>query len=125
MKGQSRKRKSGRIYQLKMSIMSRICGNRAIAVAAAALILCTLFMGINLLHSQAEEQKSSPYNKYYTSIQIQEGDSLWSIAERYRIHSGRTVLEYIQDLREMNSLSEDTIHTGNYLTIYYYDLTVK
>ncbi len=92
---------------------------------AAILCLCAIFTTINLLNSQAEEQKSSPYHKYYTSIQIQDGDSLWSIAEKYRTHSGKSSAEYVFDLKKMNSLSDDTIHAGHYLTVYYYDSAVK
>lgn len=93
--------------------------------AAAVLALCAIFMTVNLLHSQAEEQKSRAYQKYYTSIQIQDGDSLWSIAEKYRTHSGKSAAEYVCDLKEMNSLSDDTIHAGHYLAVYYYDSAVK
>ena len=50
---------------------------------------------------------------------------LWSIAETYRTHSGKSAAEYVCDLKEMNSLSGDTIHAGHYLTIYYYDSVPK
>lgn len=99
--------------------------SKVLFTAVAVLILCAVFTTINLLNSQAEEQKSGPYYKYYTSIQIQDGDSLWNIAEKYRIHSGKSAAEYVCDLKEMNSLSGDTIHAGHYLTVYYYDSAVK
>ncbi len=135
MKGKSRKKESRRDRSISLSetfcslsdyfFRSDCSTARFLISAAAALALCTMFTTVNLLNSQAEEQKSSPYHKYYTSIQIQDGDSLWSIAEEYRTHSGKSAAEYVCDLKEMNSLSSDTIHAGHYLTIYYYDSSVK
>lgn len=78
------------------------------------------FFGHNLMSAMAEEQMSPDYHKYYTSIEIREGDSLWAIAERYGSHSGKTTDEYIKELKTINRLGEDVIHTGNYLTVAYY-----
>ena len=118
MKGQSRRQNASKVQ--KNSIFNR----RTAVAVLAILFVCIFFTGVNLLHSQAQE-KASPYHKYYTSIQIQEGASLWSIAESYKIHSGKSTAEYVHDLRQMNSLSDDTIHAGNYLTVYYYDMELK
>ena len=57
--------------------------------------------------------------KYYTSIKITSGDTLWSIAEENRPATVSTT-KYIKDLKIMNNLTSDTIHEGNYLTIYYF-----
>lgn len=47
---------------------------------------------------------------YYSSIEIQEGDSLWKIADRYRKGSRMTTQEYVKQLQRMNRLTGDTIH---------------
>ena len=57
---------------------------------------------------------------YYSSIEIQEGDSLWKIADRYRKGSRMTTQEYVKQLQRMNRLTGDTIHAGAHLTIVYY-----
>lgn len=135
MKGKSRKK--GSRPDRGLSLSEAVCSPDSCLIrfncpaakflisAAAIIVLCAIVTTVNLLSSQAEEQKSSPYHKYYTSIQIQDGDSLWSIAETYRTHSGKSAAEYVRDLKEMNSLSGDTIHAGHYLTIYYYDSVPK
>ena len=64
-----------------------------------------------------EEQNRLPY---YKSIQIEEGDSLWKIANRYRDGSHMTTDEYVRELKEMNGLKQDTIHSGQYLTVVYF-----
>lgn len=68
-----------------------------------------------------ENSTSTNREKYYTSILIEEGDSLWSIAEEYRPDKGVSIKKYIKDLKKMNNIDTDTIHAGNYLTIYYFN----
>ena len=55
------------------------------------------------------------------SIQIKSGDSLWSIADEYKENSTMTIEEYVKELRIMNQLKGDTIHTGQYLTVVYFE----
>ncbi|MEF9955453.1 MAG: LysM peptidoglycan-binding domain-containing protein [Clostridium sp.] len=83
------------------------------------------FCGHNLMNAMAEEQESPNYNKYYTSIVIQEGDSLWTIADKYKSHSGKSTEAYIKELKSMNQLGEDLIHAGNHLTVAYYEKAIK
>lgn len=58
--------------------------------------------------------------KYYKSITIEKGDSLWSIAEEYRT-SDVSTKAYIDELIELNNLTSNTIHEGQHLVITYYD----
>lgn len=87
---------------------------------AIAVMLSSSFFGHNLMSAMAKEPATASYHKYYTSIEIQEGDSLWTIAEQYREHSGITTRDYVKELKCINRLGEDTIHAGNYLTVFYY-----
>ena len=84
-------------------------------------MLASGFCGLDLMEVMAEEKENIHYNKYYTSICLEQGDTLWNIAERYSEHSGKSVAEYVRELRDMNSLSDDRIHAGHYLTITYYE----
>ena len=59
--------------------------------------------------------------KLYKSIEIEKGDSLWSVAEEYRDHNTETVFEYIDTLKEINGLHSEDIHEGQYLTVVYYE----
>ncbi len=56
---------------------------------------------------------------YYTSIEISEGDSLWSVAHQYAPALGLSTQEYIDCLKQMNHLRNDTIHAGCHLTVMY------
>lgn len=57
--------------------------------------------------------------RYYTSIKIEQGDSLWEIASRYKSGSESTA-EYIDEIITMNQLSSEQITAGKSLMIYYY-----
>lgn len=78
------------------------------------------FFGHTLLSARAEEEKSEPLNRYYTSIQLKQGDSLWNIANAYAGGSGYTTREYVDELKRMNGLSSESIHAGEFLTVVYF-----
>lgn len=84
------------------------------------LLAASSFFGVDRINAKADSERTSAVEKYYTSIEIQDGDSLWSIASQYKAKSGKTTGELVDELKQMNCLSEDTIHTGHYLVIPYY-----
>lgn len=57
--------------------------------------------------------------KMYTNVYIEEGDTLWSIAERYVSEEYEGIDAYIKELKQMNHVG-DTIYAGCYLTVSYY-----
>lgn len=58
--------------------------------------------------------------KYYTSIEIQYGDTLWGIASRYSDTVDTSVEEYVAELKRMNHLTHDGIRAGDSLMVFYY-----
>ena len=59
------------------------------------------------------------FQKYYTSIEIQKGDTLWGIADEYAESCRMSTTDYVAELKSMNGLKEDVIHSGQHLTIMY------
>lgn len=59
--------------------------------------------------------------KYYKSITIEAGDSLWSIAETYITDDYSSIAEYIEFLKEVNHIHGDRIQEGQSLIIAYND----
>lgn len=80
--------------------------------------------GIAKLKVEAREPEPASYIRYYKSVYLEEGDSLWNLAKEYGTGSPITVEEYIQEIKEINGLREDTIHRGCYLTVVYFEPTV-
>ncbi len=84
------------------------------------LAFCSGFFGHTLLNARAEEKASHSLNRYYTSVQLRQGDSLWDIARQYRAGSGYSCQEYVEELKRMNGLKSEQIHSGEYLTVVYF-----
>lgn len=57
--------------------------------------------------------------RYYTSIKIEQGDTLWEIASKYKLETESTQ-DYIDEVIAMNQLSSDRITSGKSLMVYYY-----
>ena len=58
--------------------------------------------------------------KYYKTITIQPGDTLWSIAKEYKT-SKYSTQEYVDELMIMNDLHNDNITSGMKLVVVYYE----
>lgn len=86
--------------------------------------LCIAFalaFGIFSIQSNAKDTSKVPELKYYTSITVSEGDSLWSIAKEYmNPYYYTSASDYINEVITMNSLANETIYTGQHLIIPYY-----
>lgn len=82
-----------------------------------------LILSISIIGSVAvvKADESVQYNKSFISIEIESGDTLSSIAKEYAI-MGTEYDDYIQEVRNINNLSSDTIHTGCYLMIPVYEV---
>jgi len=71
-------------------------------------------------HKNVDTMDAVQTQKYYTSIEIKKGDSLWSIAKAYMSDEYDSVYEYINELKTINELDSDRINETEYLTVAYY-----
>lgn len=55
----------------------------------------------------------------YKTIQVEDGDTLWTLADQYMGEHSFDRQQYINEVKEMNHLSDDTIESGAYLMIPY------
>ena len=91
-----------------------------LAMAAAVMVIVLSMILVSGNSIQAEEDDHAV--QMYTSIQIQPGDSLWSIASVYADGHYSSIREYIEEAKFINELSCDTIHAYEYLLVPYYKL---
>lgn len=88
----------------------------SVILVLAVITICSIVLGaVNTQAAPAEQSY-----KYYTSIEIHAGDTLWSIASDYITDDYEDMDEYIKEVCEMNHISGNEIHSGQYLTIPYY-----
>jgi len=81
---------------------------------------CSGFLLGSHIYKNAKAEKVNENQKYYTSIEIKKGDSLWSIAQAHMSNEYDSVQEYINELKEINALDSDCINEAEYLTVAYY-----
>lgn len=91
--------------------------SKLVPIFALAIVL-TLFISITSVG--AAETKEEQTYKYYTSVQIMPGDTLWSIASEYCYDCDMSVESYIREIKSINKLTSDSITSGQYLIVFYY-----
>ena len=89
-----------------------------IALVMVVMIM-SCFFGKTLVMAN-EESDDTVYNRYYTTIEVEKGDTLWSIAKTYYHHSGMSVREYVYELKLINGMVSDEIRAGNMISVEYY-----
>lgn len=73
------------------------------------------------LRIKAQEQNEEIYYKYYKSVVVEEGDTLWQYAKMYgNTPNYNSPDDYIKEVIRINSLAKDSITTGQYLILPYY-----
>ncbi len=94
--------------------------NILLLVLSIILVLLLSFL-LGGFFSQASDLEHKISYKYYKSVEIMPGDTLWAIAEEYSdTENYASTVEYIEEVKRMNSLKSNTIHAGNYLIVPYY-----
>ena len=94
-------------------------------VALLFILAITFLSGFFYTNAFAKEDAPQTAYKYYTSREVESGDTLWSIASEYADEDYCSVQEYIEELKYMNNLTSDKIVEGHYLTIAYYSEEYK
>lgn len=87
----------------------------AVSIAIVLLLIVTLCVKLSSNPNRAEASESGSY--IYTSIEVEEGDSLWSIAEDNINNYTGTLSQYVEEIACVNQLSDDTIEAGSTLII--------
>lgn len=77
-----------------------------------------IFNGV-LASAHEESESKTVGSTCYKSIEIEQGDTLWELAEEYMTDDYQSVQEYVQDLKRMNHLKDDTIISGQHLIVAY------
>lgn len=88
-------------------------------IISILIILISLFLIIlfALPERTASAEQAVARTYCITTVEIQKGDSLWSLAKEYYTDEFSCLSEYIDEIKRMNGLSSNTIYAGNYLLI--------
>lgn len=90
------------------------------------IVMFGIGVGFGTLLTRAEEPTHEPAYKYYANIEIQRGDTLWSIADEY-MDSVHYIdrKEYLDELMTLNHMSDDHLISGQKILVPYYSADLK
>lgn len=93
--------------------------NNRIMLTIGVILFLSIFIIGSMRMVRADE--SMQYDKSFMSIEVESGDTLTSIATEYAI-SAAHYHDYIEEVKSINNLKDDTIHAGCYLMIPVYQI---
>lgn len=85
----------------------------------------TIYCGGVLSNAHGNLQEEPVGFKYYKSIEIKQGDTLWGIAQKYMTEEYDSPQEYIEEIKELNGLTSDNLQESKHLLVAYYDTAFK
>lgn len=117
--------KQRRMHEKDLEIKKKIRGTgyAVVAVGASILMLMAKVMKENVFNKQQTVPiifESSGSQKKFVSVEIMQGDTLWSIAEDNKT-GNYTTKELVEKIKHTNGLNGDKIIAGRYLLVPYYD----
>ena len=74
--------------------------------------------GIIIVNASNSNPEKSQTQRFYTSITVQPDDTLWNIADSYA-SDGESHQQYINAVKSLNNMTDDTIYSGQNIVIYY------
>lgn len=89
----------------------------AITLLLTLVVAFTFVIGMKFVNVSAEKADSTLMKKEYVSIEIEDGDTLWSLAKEHMGVGYSNINDYVKDIKSVNGISSDTIHSGNYILI--------
>ena len=123
-----------RVYNDKISARANNSLERRAAVVRSQrrmitlIVIAIIFFGILLgtgISALASNDKATGQYKYYKSICIEEGDTLWDIAGKYVEGTDMDRYDYIQEICDLNGIYAEEIHAGDYIIVSYYSDELK
>lgn len=98
----------------------KVVRRNILLLALSVIVMVMIAVMFFSFSTQASDQAHQTSYKYFRSIEIKKGDSLWSIASCYADAHYENLADYVSEVKRMNGLSSENIQAGSYLIIPYY-----
>lgn len=113
------RRSERRIRNNRIRRQRQLRRNIATGIVTLCLV-CSLAVTLGSFLSSAKTDKEEVFYKYYKSVQIENGDTLWSLAEENMGGQYESTQAYVSEVKHMNAIADDTIVAGEYIVLPYY-----
>ena len=98
---------------------------KVLAIVILVFVSLGILLGTSMNALASSKADVASYNKYYKSVRIESGDTLWTIADDYISDLNIDKQEYIAEICELNNICENEIHAGDYVVVAYYSQDMK
>lgn len=89
-------------------------------------LLLIVIISIGCFSLSAKAHDNSPeLHKYYKSVQVTYGSTLYTMALEYNEESKSSIEDYISEVMHINHLKDDTIYSGQYIVVPYYSYEIN
>ena len=96
-----------------------------LAIVVIVVVALGILLGTSMNALASSDKDIASYNKYYESIRVESGDTLWNIADEYITGFNVEKQDYIAEVCQINGITEDQIHAGDYIIVPYYSQEIK
>lgn len=111
--------------RLRRRRQKQVAKQKMVLLLLTVLIITIGSIVFGSIFSSAKGRDKGTQYKYFKSITIEQGDSLWSIAQEYCTDEYESVHEYMSELKQVNDLNSETIHAGQHLLVAYFDTELR
>ncbi len=101
-------------FAINSSVLGKLIITGLVAFIMAMVLL--LSISTHVAAGVGENPAASNATISYESYVVQDGDTLWTIASEYKFGDYST-REFVSEIKTLNGLSKDTIHSGCYILI--------
>ena len=96
-----------------------------LAITIILVVALGILLGTSMNAFASSDKDIASYNKYYVSIRVESGDTLWTIADEYIDGFNIEKSDYIEEICQINEISKNDIHAGDYIVVPYYSQDIK
>lgn len=93
---------------------------RQLLALAAVIIVCLAILLGGAVRALASSDSGAKLHKYYTSVRVERGDTLWELADSYTVEGLMDREDFIREVSRLNRLTDGQIHSGAYIVVPYY-----
>lgn len=83
-------------------------------------ICCAILFSVMNSKARVSADNEEILYKYYKTVEIQPGDTLWELAEANYSEEKQTISEYIKEVKNINHISDEKLISGYYIVLPYY-----
>ena len=95
-------------------------GRFIFALTAVFAVIAVITASLFLTAGSTEGKEIRALKKYYSSMTVSEGDTLWDLGKRFSSDT-ESQGEYAKNIMKLNNMNDDNICEGMNLIYYYYD----